>query len=313
MRDLDRYIQQVYSTVARQTDWGRSRAAALALLADACSASRALWITGLAEHPDATEVCWPPQARLSGAALAALTLPPGERSGRYSPLPGDLAGAASTEEEGVVVAYVHRGSDLQSRVLLCFEGGVPTDMASLKRAGGHLVEAGSLGLNLLLERDEWLTAFGRPARGPAALLDREGRYFARSPAFGNLLTEHLGGGAASARLPVAWSTLPARGSNLRLGPLVLRISPLERLWLVHARLPRPLDALSPREQQVARALCEGKTFKRIGQQMSLSASTVANHTASIYRKLGIFRREELLQLMRHSPPSPEPEWSPDES
>jgi DNA-binding NarL/FixJ family response regulator len=59
-----------------------------------------------------------------------------------------------------------------------------------------------------------------------------------------------------------------------------------------------LDMLSEREQQVARALGTGKTFKGVAREHGLAVSTVANHVSRIYKKLGIYRREELLQLLR---------------
>lgn len=299
MRDLDRYIQQVYRTAVLQIDWRASRSSALATLATACEASRALWLTGTSERPDATDTRWPPDATLDGARLAPLKPRRGNRCQHLKRLPVGLADLGCVKEEGVLLQYAHRGSELHSRLLLCFSPSVPVDLEVLQRAGGHLIEASSLSLSLLLERDEWLTALGRSSRGPAALIDGEGRYYACSTAFTALLAASFGETATKTALPVSLPPLSERGDTLRAGPLMLRLSPLDGLWLVHARHPRALDALSPREQQVARALGEGKTFKRIAQQMKLSASTVANHTSSIYRKLGIFRREELLALMRH--------------
>jgi DNA-binding CsgD family transcriptional regulator len=60
----------------------------------------------------------------------------------------------------------------------------------------------------------------------------------------------------------------------------------------------PLDSLSVREQEIARALGSGKTFKSVARQYGIAASTVANHASRIYRKLDIFRREELVELLR---------------
>ncbi|TAM24225.1 MAG: response regulator transcription factor, partial [Nevskiaceae bacterium] len=57
---------------------------------------------------------------------------------------------------------------------------------------------------------------------------------------------------------------------------------------------------SPREQQIARALGEGKTFKSIARNCGIAVSTVANHATRIYRKLGVYRREELVGLIRSS-------------
>jgi DNA-binding CsgD family transcriptional regulator len=297
MRDLDRFIQQVYTEAARQTDWRRSRVDALGTLAEACGADHALWITGTAAFPQATRSGWPSDAAVAHVTLDHLKLRRGERCRVLKPLP---AASGRSKGQGVLLQYAHRGSELHSRLLLGFVRSAPSDLALLQRAGGHLIEAGSLTLTMLLERDEWLTALGRNARGPAALIDAQGRYYARSRAFTALIAESLGEAAArETALPVALPALGPRPDTLRTGALMLRLSPLDGLWLVHARLPRALDALSPREQEVARALGEGKTFKRIAQQLRLSASTVANHTASIYRKLGIFRREELLSVLRN--------------
>jgi DNA-binding NarL/FixJ family response regulator len=60
----------------------------------------------------------------------------------------------------------------------------------------------------------------------------------------------------------------------------------------------PLDGLSPREQEIARALAEGKTFKSIARQFEIAISTVANHASRIYKKIGVYRREDLVMLMR---------------
>ena len=59
-----------------------------------------------------------------------------------------------------------------------------------------------------------------------------------------------------------------------------------------------------RAEQIARALGAGKTFKSVARQCDIAVSTVANHATRIYRKLGVFRREELVDLMRQSAISP---------
>jgi PAS domain S-box-containing protein len=51
----------------------------------------------------------------------------------------------------------------------------------------------------------------------------------------------------------------------------------------------PAD-LSPREREVLRLICEGRSDKAIAQQLSLSGNTVRNHVASIYGKIGVNRR-----------------------
>lgn len=49
----------------------------------------------------------------------------------------------------------------------------------------------------------------------------------------------------------------------------------------------PFDALSPRELEVARMLCQGLRMEEIGKRLSLSGKTVATHKYRLYEKLGI--------------------------
>jgi len=49
----------------------------------------------------------------------------------------------------------------------------------------------------------------------------------------------------------------------------------------------PFDALSPRELQVARLLCQGLRMEEIGRRLSLSGKTVATHKYRLFDKLGI--------------------------
>ncbi|MBV8062622.1 MAG: response regulator transcription factor, partial [Nevskia sp.] len=45
----------------------------------------------------------------------------------------------------------------------------------------------------------------------------------------------------------------------------------------------------------------GKTLKSIARQYGIAVSTVANHTTRIYRKLAIYRREDLIELLHMKP------------
>ncbi len=49
----------------------------------------------------------------------------------------------------------------------------------------------------------------------------------------------------------------------------------------------PFDALSPRELEVARMLCQGLRMEEIGRRLSLSGKTVATHKYRLFDKLGI--------------------------
>lgn len=70
-------------------------------------------------------------------------------------------------------------------------------------------------------------------------------------------------------------------------------------------MPRPpgkdniadqVAVLSKREQQVAALVCKGLSNKLVAQTLNISESTIDCHLTSIYTKLGIRSRYELLVL-----------------
>jgi len=103
-----------------------------------------------------------------------------------------------------------------------------------------------------------------------------------------------------ARLPFELPENPSeeRGAFSR-GTLRFRLVAADgRRFLLYARKVQALDGLSPREREIAKALADGKTLKSVARQYGIATSTVANHASRIYRKLGIYRREELFELIR---------------
>jgi len=54
--------------------------------------------------------------------------------------------------------------------------------------------------------------------------------------------------------------------------------------------------LSTREQEVARAVCEGLTDKEIARRMAVGVPTVRTYLRRIFDKLGIERRSALAGL-----------------
>ncbi len=58
------------------------------------------------------------------------------------------------------------------------------------------------------------------------------------------------------------------------------------------------DRLSPREQQVLRALCEGKANKEIARDLELREPTVKLHVKMVCRKLGARNRTHAAMLAR---------------
>jgi DNA-binding NarL/FixJ family response regulator len=101
-------------------------------------------------------------------------------------------------------------------------------------------------------------------------------------------------------------------SELRAWPE--RVASLERrLWriarefegvdLPGANMPEPFSQpgvaeLSPRQWEVLTRLLRGDRVPRIAEELFLSQSTVRNHLADIFRKMGVHSQEELLDLFR---------------
>ena len=59
-----------------------------------------------------------------------------------------------------------------------------------------------------------------------------------------------------------------------------------------------LSDLSPRQHEVISRLLRGDRVSTIARAMYLSPSTVRNHLAAIYRKLGVKSQAELLEMQQ---------------
>lgn len=74
---------------------------------------------------------------------------------------------------------------------------------------------------------------------------------------------------------------------------------------VPTRLPPGLvrrASLSPREEETAALILQGKDNKEIAAALGLSGNTVRNHVYGLFKKLGIQRRMDLLRLIRDFKP-----------
>lgn len=299
MADLDRLIQTFY-TAAFEDSSTDFRSHALREFSEWLGATGIAWMTRCTAAGRPGEYTEYPEAGITREQMMAITFPDGQREYELSPLPPELSPGrkASGQEQGLVMHCMHRGGGLNSVLLIRMPKGHKLQThADVRRAAGHMIEAGTLALRQLIQRDEWLYSMGRPSRGTSALVDSHGTIYASSPRFRELLVSEFGPHNLTA-LP---KPLPDASENDGLfsqGGLHFRYSRHGGLYLVHARRPLPLDGLSPREQQIARALGTGKTFKSVARQFDIAVSTVANHASRIYKKLGIFRREELVEMVR---------------
>lgn len=73
--------------------------------------------------------------------------------------------------------------------------------------------------------------------------------------------------------------------------------PQKELTLLQIQPRGLLAVLSPREEQIARSYAAGLTYKEIAKEYNLADATVRSHLESIYRKLEISNKVELIQLI----------------
>jgi len=294
MNGTEDLIRQLYSLVL-EAEWNRFRTRALERACTSLSVPAAAWLTHVAEHPGQGEFSvHPPGAPITVQQL--LSLPMGVA--QEHAVGPDRAPPGT--RQGLAISYAHHESALTSLVVFWFAPGTKAPQSeALRRVTAHLAESSALALRQFILQDERLSRMGRSNRGTAALVDTRGTIYSSSYSFRDLIAGEFKN-ADAARLPFELPDdafteqgLFSRG-NLRFRA-VKTASPL---YLVYARKAQPLDDLSPREQEIARVLSAGKTFKSVARQCGIAVSTVANHAARIYRKLGIYRREELVELVR---------------
>jgi DNA-binding CsgD family transcriptional regulator len=60
----------------------------------------------------------------------------------------------------------------------------------------------------------------------------------------------------------------------------------------------PARSLTAREQQVAYLLAHGKTIEAIARELIISTNTAKSHVRTIYTKLGVHSKQELIDLLR---------------
>lgn len=298
LADLDRTIEAVYAA-AFHRDWDDFRLQALDVVCRWSGALSANWLMRAGSGGCVQHACWPhPAAALPVDAIAALPL--GLDCRELELDGGELSphAAAGGDSWALAMRLAHRGAAINSVVCLTFPQGYRPSRRTLRHALGHLAQAASLSLERLVQRDDWLQTMGRASRGSAALIDESGAIHLASERFRALLRESFD---VEDAVELPFSVPPqivSEGGYFDIGELHFRLVPEAGMYLLHARRPHPLDVLSPREQEIARALANGKTFKSVARECDIAISTVANHASRIYRKLGIFRREELVGLLR---------------
>ncbi len=133
----------------------------------------------------------------------------------------------------------------------------------------------------------------RPSGSAAAAVDATGAFHDAMPRFFDMLDRHFPDRPAQA-LPFA---LPADGETVVSAGLCIRCEPLDELRCVHIWPAGPLDHLTRRERDVVTAIAHGLSFKQAAKRIGIAPSTVANHLYRVYRKLGVYSRAALAELV----------------
>ena len=168
------------------------------------------------------------------------------------------------------------------------------DAAKVGRVMFHLFNAASHAFFLQMSR----RLAERPAASAAAAVDATGTFHEAMPRFFDLLDRHFPDRPPQ-QLPFA---LPPDGETVVLGGLCIRVEPLDDLHSVHVWPAGPLDHLTRRERDVVAAVAHGLSFKQAAKRIGIAPSTVANHLYRVYRKLGVYSRAALAELVYRDAP-----------
>lgn len=200
--------------------------------------------------------------------------------------------------------HIDAESGLYSLVTLYrFDRGRPfsaADAAKVGRVMFHLFNAASHAFFLQMSR----RLADRPAASAAAAVDATGAFHDAMPRFFEMLDRHFPDRPPQ-QLPFA---LPADSETAVHRGLCVRCEPLEELRCVHIWPAGPLDHLTRRERDVVAAVAHGLSFKQAAKRIGIAPSTVANHLYRVYRKLGVYSRAALAELVY---PDAEPGAQPD--
>ncbi|MEM6989376.1 MAG: FHA domain-containing protein [Myxococcota bacterium] len=95
------------------------------------------------------------------------------------------------------------------------------------------------------------------------------------------------------------------GDEIRVGPVVVRLRFVgESDGPQNTGNAAALDALRPREREVAMLVAEGLTNAEIGARLGISTGTVGRHLANSYERLGIHSRAALAALATRATSGP---------
>ncbi len=102
-----------------------------------------------------------------------------------------------------------------------------------------------------------------------------------------------------APLVSAMQKVPAK--RVLFANIALHIHVVNDLYLLYLREIASADGLSQREWDVAEAFGEGLSHKEIARHLGIAPGTVRNHLSSIYNKLQVSNKVELIEALKLAP------------
>jgi len=238
----------------------------------------------------------------SGAAATALGIKGYTRLGNHHKLQGPLA-RNSNGKVNILIADREGVFRLGLRRLLAAEDGLNV-VDEINDSGNLLPRAQELQPDVIFVQAEML---GAVAKASLAEL-REGTPASRIVVTASTLSEDeslalMKAGACGVILKGADPVLfPKCARKVSQGEIWLpkkQVSRMARLLSEPQSSPRPIDSLTKREKLVISCLVQGWRNREIAAQLSITEQTVKNHLRSIYDKVGVSDRLELVLYAIH--------------
>lgn len=227
---------------------------------------------------------------------------------------GEARGLLATDQVGAGDVWATMQTAQANAWCLAIEGQPDRAAAEVCAVGRVGMEAGQLYLGAFtcyaavrfgrpkptIEHLEWAAQRGEGPLLPA--LARHAQYLANEQptdlaVVSNELRDMGLITAASSALDQAARLHERRGETEAARRLRLRATQMLRNAGLGQASPDPVPAMTVREQEIALRAADRHRSKQIAKDLDISVRTVDNHLASIYRKLGISSRDELLSAL----------------
>lgn len=127
-----------------------------------------------------------------------------------------------------------------------------------------------------------------------AIVDAKGALYHTEPAFTALLQNEWSGWDGSVLPQELWHVLTTDGGSYAGKAIVVRRVSVTDMMFLKARRRSAGDALSPREQAVARYVAQGLSHKEIARVLGTAPQTVRNQIQAIHEKLAVHNTAELI-------------------